>query len=167
MGDSYAEVIVQDEKDSAGKRFRLILIIVTALVIAYGAMFQALILMLGLLMIPLDFILIKNWYREYEYLVLSEELDVTLIKNRSRRKKLATYSLAELQCMAPVTSHRLDGFRGNPNLTVKDYSSGNPEHRIYSMVFSSQGKVTEVKVEPSDAMLQEIRTKHASVMYRD
>ena len=167
MGDSYAEVIVHDEKDDAGKRFRMIMILVTPAVIIYGAMFQALILMLGLILLPVDYILFKNWYREYEYLLISDELDVTLIKNRSRRKKLASYPLAELQCMAPVNSHRLDGFHGNPNLTVKDYSSGNPEHQIYSMIFSSQGNITEVKVEPTDAMMQEVRTKHASIVYRE
>lgn len=167
MGDSYAEVIVHDEKDSGGLLFRAGLIALTAVLLIYGVMFQALFLMLGILMAGVSVWLIKNRYREYEYLLVSEELDITVIKNRTRRKKLDTFRLAELQCMAPVKSHRLDGFHGNPKLTVRDYSSGNPEHDIYSMIFSRKGELLEVKVEPNEAMLKEIQMHHASILYRD
>ncbi len=167
MSESYAEVIVHDEKDVKGKQLGIVLIAVTMALLLFGAMFQALFLLIGIVMIPVSFTTLKNRYREYEYLLVSDELDIAVVKNKSKRKKLASYALSELQCMAPVQSHKLDGYHSNPQLQVHDYSSGNPEHTIYSMIFASQGMLQEVKVEPSKAMLDEVKIHHASIVFSD
>lgn len=167
MTESYAEVIVHDEKDVKGRQLKVCLAGITAAMLLYGAMYQAPFLMLGILMAGVTLTTVKNRYREYEYLLVSDELEISVVKNKSKRKKLVTYTLEELQCMAPVTSHRLDGYHANPQLKVRDYSSGNPEHTIYSMVFSSQGMLQEVKVEPSEAMLNEVKLRHGSVVFTD
>lgn len=167
MSESYAEVIVHDEKDVQGKKLRTCLILVTLILLLYGAMYQALFFGLGIIMIPVCFTMFKNRYREYEYLLVSDELDITVIKNKSKRKKLTSYTLSELQCMAPVDSHKLDGYHSNPQLKVHDYSSGNKEHRIYSMIFASQGMLQEVKVEPTETMLNEVRMHHASIVFSE
>ncbi|KAI4449718.1 hypothetical protein C823_004247 [Eubacterium plexicaudatum ASF492] len=167
MSESYAEVIVHDEKDVKGKQLRICLIVITLLCLLFGAMYQMLFFLIGIVMIPVSFSTLKNRYREYEYLLVSDELDISVVKNRCKRKKLATYALSELQCMAPVRSHRLDHFHSNPQLKVRDYSSGNEEHTIYSMIFASQGMLQEVRVEPSEAMLNEVRMHHASVVFSE
>ena len=46
MSESYAEVIVRDEKDVKGKQVGICLILVTMALLVYGAMFQALFLLL-------------------------------------------------------------------------------------------------------------------------
>ncbi len=167
MSESYAEVIVHDEKDVKGKQLRVCLIVITLLCLLFGAMYQMLFFLIGIVMIPVSFSTLKNRYREYEYLLVSDELDISVVKNKCKRKKLATYALSELQCMAPVRSHRLDHFHSNPQLKVRDYSSGNEEHTIYSMIFASQGMLQEVRVEPSEAMLNEVRMHHASVVFSE
>ena len=160
MSESYAEVIVHDEKDIKGKQLAVVLTAVTAALLLYGALFQALFFPIGVIMVPVIFTTLRSRYREYEYLLVSDELDIAVVKNKSRRKKLASYSLDELQCMAPVKSHKLQ-------LKVFDYSSGNSEHDIYSMIFSSSGMLQEILVEPSPAMLKEVRMHHASIVYSD
>lgn len=167
MSESYAEVIVRDEKDVQGKKLGVFLMIITLILLVYGAMFQTLFLMLGIFMIPISFSTLKNRYREYEYLLAADELDISVVKNKSKRKKLATYALSEMQCMAPVGSHRLDSFHSNPQLQVRDYSSGNQEHTIYSVIFASQGMLQEVKVEPTEAMLREVRLHYASLVFSE
>ncbi len=167
MSESYAEVIVHDEKDIKGKQLAVVLTAVTAALLLYGALFQALFFPIGVIMVPVSFTTLRSRYREYEYLLVSDELDIAVVKNKSRRKKLASYSLDELQCMAPVKSHKLDGFHSTPQLKVFDYSSGNSEHDIYSMIFSSSGMLQEILVEPSPAMLKEVRMHHASIVYSD
>ncbi len=167
MSDSYAEVIVHDEKDAKGKQLAVCLILVTLVLLICGAMFQPLIFMLGIVMLPVSFSALKNRYREYEYLLAADELDISVVKNKSKRKKLATYALSEMQCMAPVRSHRLDSFHSNPQLHVHDYSSGNEEHTIYSMIFASQGALQEVKVEPTEAMLREVKKHYASIVFSE
>ena len=168
MGDSYAEVIVHDEKDTKGKQLKIVLAVLTVVLIVGGVMYyQFLFLLIGVFMIPVTFRTIKNRYREYEYLLVSDEIDITMIKNKEKRKKLGSYSLENLQCMAPANSHRLDAFHSNPQLKVMDYSSGNPEHKIYSIIFSCDGAVQEVKVEPTETMLQEVKRHHASIVFLD
>ena len=49
MSESYAEVIVRDEKDVQGKKLGVFLMIITLILLVYGAMFQTLFLMLGIL----------------------------------------------------------------------------------------------------------------------
>ncbi len=167
MGDSYAEVIVHDEKDAKGLQFKLGLILLTGFLLALGLTFSLLALLAGIVMIPVTIMSIKNRYREYEYLLISGELDITLIKNKQKRKKIKTYQLSEMQCMAPVSSHRLDGFHSNPQLKVLDYSSGNPDHEIYSMLFSSDGMYQEVKVEPSKKMLDGLKMNYPGIVFLD
>ncbi len=167
MSESYAEVIVHDEKDIKGKQLKIILISVTALLIVLGMLFFALLLTPGIVMIFVSISMIKNRYCEYEYLLVADELDIAVVKNRSRRKKLASYTLSELQCMAPVNSHKLDSYHSNPQLKVRDFSSGNSEHDIYSMIFSSSGMLQEVKVEPTAVMLNEVKKHHASIVFTD
>lgn len=167
MSESYAEVIVHDEKDVKGKQLRICLISITLVCLLLGAMYQALLLLIGIILIPVSFSTLKNRYREFEYLLVADELDIAVVKNKSKRKKLATYTLSELQCMAPVQSHRLDHYHSNPQLKVRDYSSGNAQHHIYSMIFASQGMLQEVKVEPTEAMLNEVRMHHASIVFSE
>ena len=42
MSESYAEVIVHDEKDLKGKQLRICLILITLICLLFGAMYQAL-----------------------------------------------------------------------------------------------------------------------------
>ena len=74
MSDSYAEVIVHDEKDIRGTQLKIGLIVLTIVLLFLGAMFSMLIFTLGVLMIPYTIVSIKNRYHEYEYLLVSEEL---------------------------------------------------------------------------------------------
>lgn len=169
MGESssYAEVIVHDERDIPGKRLNIGLIFVTAILLAYGFLFEPRVLLLGIVMVPVSVVMIKNRYREYEYLLVSDELDISVVKNRSRRKKIKSYVLNDLQCMAPVKSHRLDAYHSNPRLKVFDYSSGNKDHEVYGMIFSKSGMLQEIRVEPTQAMLNEVQVRHASVVFFD
>lgn len=168
MTDSYVEVVVHDEKDKQGKLANLGMVILTIVLLVVGfLMFEVLILMIGIAMIPFTVISIKERYREYEYLLVSGEMEIAVVKSRKKRKTLKTYTLSELQCMAPVTSHRLDGVHGNPQLKTYDYTSGNPDHMVYSMIFNSEGTMQEVKVEPSEAMLADIRMHHAGLLFTD
>ncbi len=166
MTDSYVEVVVHDEKDKQGKLTNLGMIFLTIILLVVGFLFfQILILMIGIAMIPFTFVSIKERYREYEYLLVSGEMEIAVVKNRKKRKTLKTYALSELQVMAPVSSHRLDGTHGNPQLKTYDYTSGNPDHMVYSMVFNSGGALQEVKVEPTEAMLEDIRMHYAGLLY--
>lgn len=165
MTDSYVEVIVHDEKDIKGKQFNMGLLFVTLVSLIYGVMFMSIIgLIVGIVLVPVTVSQVKNRYREYEYLLVSDEMDISVVKNHKRRKKIHTYLLGELQCMAPVRAPQLERYRSHPQLKTYNYSSGNPDHDIYSMIFSVQGAPQEILVEPSQAMLDCIRDRYVGVL---
>lgn len=165
MTDSYIEVIVHDEKDMKGKQFNMFLLFLTLVSLIYGMMFMSIIgLIVGFVLIPVTVSQVKNRYREYEYLIVADEMDISVVKNHKRRKKIQTFSLGDLQCMAPARSPQLEGFHGHPQLKTYNYSSGNPDHAIYCMIFSKQGTPQEVIVEPTQAMLDCIRERCMGVL---
>ena len=60
---------------------------------------------------------------EYDYLYIDKELVVDKVMAKSRRKRVATYSLDKVEILAPVKSYHLDNYR-NRTAKVKDYSVG-------------------------------------------
>lgn len=165
MTDSYVEVIVQDERDFKGRQLNMILLVLTLVSFIYGVMFTSMIgLTAGIILIPITFSQIKNRFREYEYLLVSDEMDISVVKNHKRRKKVQTFSLGDLQCMAPADAPQLERFHSHPQLKKYRYLSGNPDHSVYSMIFSNQGTPLEVFVEPTQAMLDCIKERCAGVL---
>ena len=98
-----SEVIVHDEKDIRGTQLKIGLIVLTIVLLFLGAMFSMLIFTLGVLMIPYTIVSIKNRYHEYEYLLVSEELDISSVRNRMKRKKIIFHGRAAVYGSGPFT----------------------------------------------------------------
>lgn len=60
---------------------------------------------------------------EYEYLYLDKEISVDKVMAKSRRKKMGSYNLEQMEIFAPLNSHRLDSYK-NRQMKTLDYSSG-------------------------------------------
>ena len=92
---------------------------------------------------------------EYEYLYLDREISVDKVMAKSRRKKVGSYNLEQMEIFAPLNSHRLDSYR-NRQLKTLDYSSGvaaQPEKR-YMMIWNGD---TKIILEPNAEMIKAIQ----------
>ena len=90
---------------------------------------------------------------EYEYLYVDKELQIDRILGKSSRKRMETLDLKQLEILAPLRSHELDGYR-NRNGKKVDYSSGddagvNPK---YMLVIGDK----QVIFEPTPEMVKTI-----------
>ena len=94
---------------------------------------------------------------EYEYLYVNGELDVDAIYSKQKRKRIASYDMAELEILAPSTSHALDSYLNQQGAKVRDFTSRDPQAQSYTLVFSKEGKRDIIKVELNDTILGDIR----------
>ena len=102
---------------------------------------------------------------EYEYLYVDKEVSIDKVLAKSRRKKAGTYSVEQMEILAPLNSHRLDSYKNRDAKTV-DFSSGiaaQPERR-YMMVCNGG---TRVILEPNEALIKAIQTVAPRKVFTD
>lgn len=120
---------------------------------------------LGLLGIILVIFLVFPYFKvEYEYSLLNHDLDISAIYSQEKRKKKAELDLQKAEIIAPTGSPRLSHY--NPVKTL-DFSSGNKDAKTYSIMTSINDTLTNIIIEPDEAMLSHMRSWMGSKMYFD
>ena len=77
-------------------------------------------------------------YVEYEYNYFSDDMDISAIYNRARRKKKLSFSLSDVEYMVKKIE---------PQQETKYFCNKNEQGNIYTMVVSVNGKRTAVVME--------------------
>ena len=127
MNEVYYEILVERKKDSKlqmGQIITALLAGASAVAVLFGFIY-------GILLAPIFglmcyFLTLRNKV-EYEYLYVDKELQIDRITNQSKRKKMETLDLNQLEILAPIRSHELDSYRRRGGTTL-DYSSGEEDH---------------------------------------
>lgn len=94
---------------------------------------------------------------EYEYIYVNGELDIDVIKNRTRRKKCISFDMAHLEIMAPEDSYLLDSYR-NKTCKTYDFTSGvkNAAGR-YVIYGTDKNEMIKIIFEPNEKIVNEMR----------
>ena len=89
---------------------------------------------------------------EYEYAYFDKELNVDVIYNMSKRKKVKNFDVTKMEICAPFGSHYLDEYK-NRNGKTYDFASNKKENesQVYVMYLEGNEKII---FEPSKKMLQ-------------
>lgn len=155
MSDTYVECLVKAKQSGVAKFFKVLLIMLT---VTFGLLvFLGLALALVAAVVTGVGAYFVNLYTdlEYEYLYLDKELVVDKVMAKSRRKRIATYSIDRMEILAPVRSYHLDDFK-NRRVKVKDYSIGEelkPDKR-YALYYEGGEKLL---LSPSEELVKAIR----------
>lgn len=155
MSDTYVECLVKAKQSGVAKFFKVLLIMLT---VTFGLLvFLGLALALVAAVVTGVGAYFVNLYTdlEYEYLYLDKELVVDKVMAKSRRKRIATYSIDRMEILAPVRSYHLDDFK-NRRVKVKDYSIGEelkPDLR-YALYYEGGEKLL---LSPSEELVKAIR----------
>jgi len=157
MGDVYKEQIVK-RKSGAKELFLKVLlvlavIVITVLAFAFLGGFFAPLLLFGSGFGA--FYLMSFLNLEYEYQLTNADLDIDCIYNRSRRKRIMTVKLKELDFMAHIDDKSKSNELNNVG-AVKDFSSGTPGPDTYVFTVQEKGVKTKVIIEPNEKMLRAI-----------
>lgn len=160
----YVECLVKQKQSAVGKIAKILLIVLTVIFV------------LAMLVFPLAFLLavaagigayFVNLFTdlEYEYLYLDKELVVDKVMAKSRRKRVASYTIDRIEIMAPVKSYHLDNYR-NRTVTTKDYSVGEelqPDKR-YAMYYEGGMKIL---LNPSEEMIKAMKNAAPRKIFSD
>lgn len=91
---------------------------------------------------------------EYEYLYVNGDLDVDKIMAKTKRKRVFTCNMRDLEILAPAGSAELMSFQ---NVKPKDYSSNIPGHKKYEMILITAGEKHRIIFEPNQTILDGVR----------
>lgn len=95
---------------------------------------------------------------EYEYVFCDGQIDFDKIMNGEKRKRMARIDFDQVVVAAPKNSHALDGYKRD-GIKVYDYSSANPEARVWGVVVTAGEQNTVYYFEPDENMVQKMKQK--------
>ena len=93
---------------------------------------------------------------EYEYVFTNGELDIDIIYNRSRRKRIFSSHVNKFEIMAHVEDMNHAGEFHRAQET-KDYSSGKVGPDSYAFLINYNSKYTKFIIEPNEKMMAAIK----------
>lgn len=160
MNDTYCEVLVKKEHRSSDTVIKVGMYVLTALLIIAGLLFNIFLWIPAIGMLIACYFIVPKTDMEYEYLFVNGDMDIDMILSKMKRKKAFSLSMNDVEIVAVTTSHRLDYYHNNPKIKVKDFSSGNKDHKRLSMIVRNKEEINEVIVE-SDETLCDLMKKNA------
>ncbi len=164
MSESYVECLVKAKASSLGKFGKIVLIMLT--VVFCLVMMVVPIALLGAVITGVGAYFVSMYTDvEYEYLYLDKELVVDKVLGKSRRKRVATYSVDRMEILAPFRSYHLDNFK-NRNVKIKDYSIGEelqPDRR-YAMYYEGGEKII---LSPSEELVKVMKNVAPRKVFTD
>ena len=169
MSDVYVECLVQTKPSPLWKFLKISLIALTVIFFLVSMILIFIFLPFFILSIACGvgaYFANMRANLEYEYLYLDKEIVVDKVMAKSKRKRVAVYSLDRIEILAPVKSYRLDNFARRNTTKVKDYSIGEelqPDRR-YVMYYEGGEKVL---LSPSEEMIKVMKNVAPRKVFSD
>ena len=110
-------------------------------------------LLIPIVVIALVWFLMTRLDVEYEYLYINGDLDIDKIMHKSKRKRLFSANVKEVEILAPADSPQLNQYQ---RARVLDLSSCSKDGRKYALVVASNGQLTKLIFEPNDTIIEGI-----------
>ena len=158
MGSVFKEQIVKRQSNIKDNLLRAGIIIAAVLI-----SFIALTMLEGFGMFVAAAAVFGAWFLmsflrlEYEYAFTDGELDIDVIYNRSRRKRVFSARVNDFEIMAHVDDKmHMGSFHSAQE--VRNYSSGVTTDNTYAFLTNHNGKRIKVIIEPNEVMLKAIAT---------
>ena len=157
MGDVFKEQIVKRKPTSMDSLKRVGLVVAVIVVFFLGMMFIPQFAPILTLVAGFGAFFLNGFLKvEYEYIYTNGELDIDVIYNRSRRKRVFSSHVSKFDIMAHVEDMTHTGaFHGAQE--TKDYSSGVVTENTYAFLVSYNSKRVKVIIEPNEKMTDAIK----------
>jgi hypothetical protein len=157
MNQLYAEAGVKRINDGKilGLRALLVMgVVVGVILMMFGGLFG----IAGIVLVVGAVYLFPKLNVEYEYVFVDGQIDFDRITGKAKRKTQLRIDLEQVEIIAPMGSHALDGFTYT-QLVNKDFSSGDKNRKPYIIVASVEDKKYRIAFEPSEKMLAMMKQK--------
>lgn len=164
MNETYVEWLVK-RKTPAYMTFLKILFTVLAVFFVLVGLLLLPALLIGIVCGVAAYFITMNADLEYEYLYVDKELTVDKVMAKSRRKRVAVFSLDKMEIVAPVKSWHLDNYKNRSDKAI-DYSSGEEKQPDKRFVFYYDGQ-KKVIFEPNEEMIKAMQTVAPRKVFKD
>ena len=156
MNDFYREILVKRRPGTTDLVLKIGMIALTVVAAAAGILLIPLMLLAAVILGAVSWFVISGRDIEYEYLYVNGDFDVDRIANKQRRKRVGSYSLEEMELIAPSQSHELDSWQSG-SAKIIDYTSQEPGVKSYTGVYRMDGETVLVRYELDKEILQDMR----------
>jgi len=153
MTELLIEQLVKKKPTVKDKLIKVGLIALTAVSFIPAVLFPY-VIWLTMILVILDYILIKKLDVEYEYIYFNGDLDIDKIMSKEMRKRMFSTTIKEMEILAPTGS---DAAMRVQHIKAIDLSTCNPENKTYEMVTMFKGEKVRLIFEPNEQMLNAIR----------
>ncbi len=167
MGDVYREILVKQKKTSKDVIMKVLMIAAILLLLAAGILFHFIFLLLGVAGIFAFSFLSAGLDREYEYLYVNGDFDIDVIKNKQRRKRVASYPITQLVMAAPAGSHDLDSLTSAGNVKTRDFSSGQENDKVICLVYDMDNGREMALMNIDEDVIKDMRRREPRKISRD
>lgn len=168
MSDLYAEVLVKRQATAKDNLIKALLIAAAAVSLLASIFVNPLLLVVAVAFGVACYFVIPKTDLEFEYLFVNGELDIDVIMGKMKRKRLKSYQMQEVEIIAPLSSHRVDYYKGNTRMKTLDYSSGVDANKRYLMVVNdSKEGACKVILEPGDELAEYMKKAAPSKIFLD
>ncbi len=150
MSDFYTEQLIKKKttgKDIMIKVGMIALTVLSALVVFIFPMG----IILPVALIVIDVFVFRGLNLEYEYLFVNGDLDIDKIMNKSKRKRVFSMNVADMEVLAPVNAGELMQFQ---RAKVSDYTSNTGNADVYAMVVLEKGVHRKILFEPNEEIVE-------------
>ena len=154
MNESYAEAAVKKQPDA--KTFLTKAALWVAIAVLFVGSFiinNQILLLLAAVALVCGIYFIPLLDLEYEVIFCDGQFDFDKIMGGNKRKTMLKLDLENAEILAPVGSHSLDSYN-NQRLTVKNYTSGKKDAKIYCLVARGGNVMYKVLFEPNEKMIK-------------
>lgn len=109
------------------------------------------------LVIWIEFLILRRFNIEFEYVFTNGELDIDKIYNRSKRKHAISVDVKNINIMVNMKLPNAKNELGEYTKTL-DFSSGEVNENTYAAIFDDNGVKTKLVFEPNETLFDAIRT---------
>ena len=154
MGDVFKEQLVpmtMSKKDKAQRTIIWTVSVLVAIVLFIALpIFMAPILAVGVVFLAM--FLSNKLKKEHEYILTNNMLDIDVIYNKEKRKRVIELDLKEINVMASIKDerHQDELARGQKIINASD---GNGTKETYAIMCPKDGQVVKILITPNEDML--------------
>lgn len=154
MGDVFKEQLVAMKMSNKDKVQQVIIWVVTVLVgitvFMFFGPFLASVVILAMGWGAM--FLTSKLKKEHEYSLTNNELDIDVIYNKERRKKVLTLDMKKIDVMASIKDEKNQGSFERAQKTI-NASDGEFTKDTYCILTSHNGELTKILITPNEEML--------------
>ncbi len=164
MNETYVEWLVKKKTPVYMTLLKILFIMLTVCFVLIGFIIIPA-LLIGIALGVVSYFIYLHSELEYEYLYVDRELTVDKVMAKSKRKRVAVFSLDKMEVVAPIKSWHLDNYK-NRNDKTADYSSGEEKQPDKRYVFYYDGQ-KRIIFEPNEEMIKAMQFAAPRKVFKD